>query len=223
MTPSIQRAFTLVELLTVMGVMAFLAGGLGLALQGGGAGVALESAQSTVASLLAEARVQAIAGQVRTMLVVEADPASENFLRCLHIAVETGNNSGQWRISSPATAVSPGIFVVPGPERIEGVTFQAAADAGGTWPEARRSSLAILPLSSLAAPNGTPIGRFLGMTTPLSTQGGSGTGGGDKLILAVGRRSQTGVNFDQPDRVRGIAVSTYGVPILINDGAGFDF
>lgn len=223
MQPSLHRAFTLVELLTVLGIMAFLAGGLAFGLQGGGTGAALESAQSTMASLLAEARARAIQGDVRTMLVVEADPADGSFLRSLHIAVETGEDSGQWQIGPEATSLAAGIFIVPGAGNLDGVTFLAATEAGGGWPEARRSSVAILPPGSIAAPAGRTPGKYLGMTAPLSTRGESGTGGGDKFVLAVGRRGLSGVTFDHADRVRGIAVSSYGVPILINDGPGLDF
>jgi hypothetical protein len=46
---------------------------------------------------------------------------------------------------------------------------------------------------------------------------------GAKLIVAAGRRtSATALVFDNPELVRGVILSAYGAPILINNAAGFD-
>ena len=217
------EAFTLLELLVVVGLVAFLAGVFGLTFHNGNPASALQSAQGTVASLLAAARGEAALRQTRAMLVVDADAAGVHFLRGIHLAVESSPNSGQWQITGVGAVLPPGICVVPGTGALDGVTFAAAGSASGIWPVRRRSSLELAPAGRLAAGSENPAGKYLTMTAPLTALGNAGTGGGDKLVLAAARRTSTGVTFDQPELVRGVALSSYGMAILINDGPDFDF
>lgn len=217
------HAFTLIELLTVIGIMALMATVLGLALREGSPAVALQSAQGTVASLLAAARGRAALSQNRSMLVVDADPAADSFLRGVHIAVETAPNSGQWLLTGDGTVLPRGIFVVPGSADMSGATFAASDGSTTPWPVERRSSLEMAPAGCVTPAAENPSGLYLGMTAPLTALGAAGTGGGDKLVLAAARRTAAGVIFDQPELVRGVALSSYGVAILVNDGPGFDF
>ncbi len=218
-----QPAFTLIELLTVMSTMTVLVGICGLALQEGSPAVALQSAQGTVASLLAAARGQAELNQNRAMLVVVADPANEHFLRSISIVVETAPNSGRWWIASEATLLPRGIYIVPGTADLSGAVFGGRDAPAGVWPATRLSSLEVVPDVSITPPPEYPAGRYLGMVKPLTAPGLAGGGGGDKLVLASARRTTAGVIFDQPERVGGVALSSYGVAILISDAAGFDF
>lgn len=216
-------AFTLVELLVVLGIMALMAGGLGLALQDGSPAVALESAQGTVASLVTAARGQAALSQRRTRLVVNADPADERFLRGILVAVESAPNSGQWRVAADGALLPRGIYVVPGSAGLAGTVFNAGAGTAGGWPDGRRSSLVMVPPESILPAPGNGTGIYLGMTSLLTGQGTTDSSGGGKLVLAAARLTSGGVNFEHPERVRGIVLSSYGVAILINDGPGFDF
>lgn len=217
------RAFTLIELLAVMSIMTLMAGICGLALQEGSPAVALQSAQGTVASLLAAARGQAAVNQNRSMLAVVADPANEHFLRSITIVVETAPNSGRWWIAGATTLLPRGIYFVPGTTDLPGAEFDGSAVPAGEWPVTRLSSLGVVPDGSITPPPEYPAGRYLGMVTPLTLSGLAGAGGGDKLVLASARRTSAGVIFDQPERVGGVALSCYGVAILISDAAGFDF
>jgi len=196
--------------------MAILAGGMGFAFRDRNQGVAIESAQGAVASLLSDARARAVRERVRTMLVVEVDPANESFLRSLHVAAETVSDSNDWRITADEILLHPGIFVVPRDGSLASVGFHPGPESSGVWPEGHHSTL------SLLSPDGHR-GAYLGMTVPLSNVGKSGAGGGDKFVLAVGRQSSAGVIFEHAERVKGVALSIYGVPILVNDAAGFDF
>lgn len=218
------HAFTLVELLTVMGLMVLMAGGLGLALHAGSQAVALETGQGMLASLVTAARTKATLDQARVMLVVDADPADERFLRGLHLAVEATPDSGHWLITEDSVVLPPGIFLVPGIVTPEGVAFPPSGGvAARAWPATRRSSLEILPPDRIALPLEGPPEKFLGLAAPFSPRGMAGAGGGDKLVLTAGRRSVAGVILDRPEQIRGVALSSYGVAILINDGPGFDF
>ncbi len=218
-----QSAFTLIELLTVMSLMTLMAGILGVALKEGSPTVALQSAQFTVASLIAAARGEAARNQNRAMLVVGADPAHEDFLRSITIVVETAPNSGRWWITGGTTLLPRGVFLVPGISDLPAAVLAAGDAPAGLWPATRRSSLEVVPDGRITPPPEYPSGKYLGMTTPLNASGLAGQGGGDKLVLASARRTSTGLIFVQPESVRGIVLSAYGVTILINDAAGFDF
>jgi prepilin-type N-terminal cleavage/methylation domain-containing protein len=217
------NAFTLIELLVVIGLMALLAGTLGLALRETSPSLALQSAQATVASFLAGARGEAALRQNRAMLVVDADRASERFLRGVSIAVESAPDSGHWRITGADAVLPQGIYVVPRDATLDGVAFAADGDTGSSWRAQRRSSLELARAGSIAPSAVNPAGRYLCMTAPLTPLGTASSGGGDKLVLATARRSSEGVRFDRPELLRGIALSSYGVALLINDATGFDF
>jgi len=223
MTAQRHPAFTLIELLVVIGLVAILAGALGLGLREANPSLALQSGQATVASLLAAARGQAALRQNRAILVVDADPAAENFLRGLHIAVESAPHSGRWRITGPGAVLPPGIYLVPGNAAFDGVTFTADGTPGNRWPAQRRSSLELAPPGDIAPSADNPAGMYLSMTVPLAEAGAPGSGAGDKLVLSAARRTATGVSFDRPEWVRGVALSSYGVAIFINDAPDFDF
>jgi prepilin-type N-terminal cleavage/methylation domain-containing protein len=216
-------AFTLIELLVVIGLVALLAGALGLALREANPSLALQSAQASVASLLAAARGQAALQQNRTMLVVDADPAAGSFLRGLHLAVESAPHSGRWRITGPGAVLPPGIYVVPEKATFDGVMFTSVGNPGVPWPAQRCSSLGLAPPGRIAPSADNPAGKYLGMSALLAEPGPAGPGAGDKLVLSAARRTATGVNFDRPELLRGVVLSSYGVAIFINDAPGFDF
>ena len=89
--PLRQRAFTLIEVLVVIGVMAVVATLVGIGLSRGGVGAALKASQSLLVSQLNAARSQAALGESRTALVVVADVGSlERDRRFLAVAVEEG-------------------------------------------------------------------------------------------------------------------------------------
>ena len=84
---SSSRAFTLIELLVVIGLIGLLAGGIGVAMKNKNPGTGLRSAQSTLVSLLSSARGQSALNQVDAMILVQADPTADNFLRSIRVVV----------------------------------------------------------------------------------------------------------------------------------------
>jgi len=216
------RAFTLIELLVVIGITMLMAGVLGQTMRDGSPSAALQSGQGTVAGLLAAARLLAASNQTRVMLVVDADPAGDDFLRGVHVAIETPPDSLQWLIVGGDGLLPRGVFVVPGQEAVNGAVFPEGGVAEAVWPAGRRSSFELAPAGSVSVTAGNPSGVFLRMTSPLTVTGSAGTGGGDKIVLAAARRIPVGVIFEHPEWVRGIELSSYGTAILVNDGSGFD-
>ena len=221
MHPPRHNAFTLVELLTVLGIVILMAGSVGLAMRDGSPGAALESGQATLASMLAAARGAAALSHTRAMLVVDADPDDERFLRDFQVAIETPPHSDHWQITGPRAVLPQGIYVVPSDDDLEGVSFSPAHGGAVAWPPERRSTLTLMPEGSVALASENHADRYLGLLAPLAPSGA--TDGGGKVVLAAARRTPSAVVFERPEWVRGVAISRYGAAILINDGSGFDF
>lgn len=222
MTLRPRHAFTLIEVLVVMGLVAMFVGILGVAWRGDSPSLALESAQQTVASLLAAARGEAVLRQNRATLVVTADPGDECFLRRISIVVETAPGSGHWRMTGEGMLLPRGVYLVPGPGSVNlnGATMGSSDGAVGTWPVTRRSSLELAPMGLIEPEADSATGQYLYLVTPLGATGM--TGGEGKLVLAPARRTLAGLVFEHPEQVRGVSLSSYGVGTLINDAAGFD-
>jgi prepilin-type N-terminal cleavage/methylation domain-containing protein len=214
------NAFTLIELLIVIGVISLLASATGLSLREGRPAAALQSAQGTVASLLSAARGQAALSQRRTILIVEGDSRREGFLRDIRIAIETGQDSGQWVLNGEGAVLPTGIYVVPGPMPPAGATLNSAT---GAWPAGRLSSLQPAAAGSILSRERGPAGVYLQMSQPFGLAGTMRASGGDKWVLSPARRAPDKLIFTNPDWVRGVVLSSYGLAILINDGPGFDF
>ena len=214
------NAFTLLELLAVLGIVTLVAGSAGLAMRDGSPGVALTAGQETVASLLAAARSAAMMNQSRAMLIVNADPGGERFLRGLDVVVETAPLSNRWCTTGPAGLLPRGVYVVPSRDESTGVVFAPLHDDPPTWPAGRRSTLAALPQGSVVLLPGHVAARYCGMVDPLSA---SGACQGGKIVLAGARRTAEAVVFEQVTWVRGIAISRYGAAILVGERSGFDF
>ena len=205
----------LIELLVVIGIIVLLIGALGLALRGGGGNVALQSAQGTLSSLIAATRSHAALSQSTAMLVVDADPASDGFLHTLHIAVQT---AGGWNFVGDAVLPS-GAYLVPGTPSIPGA--DCTPEDHSVWPVKRVSTVGAP--ANLVVVSGGQSGSYIATTFSFTSAGTLATNGGDKLVLGTARRtSAITLVFDQPAQVRGVILSVYGAPILINNATGFD-
>jgi prepilin-type N-terminal cleavage/methylation domain-containing protein len=117
-------AFTLVEVLVVIGVIGILLGAIALGLSGRGSdGVALANAQSVLSGLVGTARAQAALHQTNARLVVYAQMPpgatadASKYLRTLQVVRQETNAAGQnvWvAAGDPVTLPAP-ICVVPPP------------------------------------------------------------------------------------------------------------
>ena len=112
------HGFSLVELVIVMGLVVVLGAAYAFEGRGGGSdGLALRSAQAQVASLLEVARAEAVSRQAPVRLVIHAAPPpigdSDKYLRCLELAAEGTDGSGQWVAIVEPMFLPRGIIVVP--------------------------------------------------------------------------------------------------------------
>lgn len=228
--PRASAAFTLLELLVVVGLVAALSFFLLGALRGGGRATALQSGQASLANLITAARTKAMASGQPTRLLLHVDAGSaqarERYLRYLALQVQSG---GVWQPVPVAEAYLPeGVFVVPG-------NFAAiptglfADDTVAPWTKADGSPLRSTALRAASITPETINSAAAEQWVNISFAAAGTTVQSGDLILALGRVRPPGsyspgdspVELEHPEQVRGLALSAYGVPVLVNGRAGF--
>lgn len=205
-----RQAFTVIELMVVLALLVVLAGAAGLALQQGNAAIALQGGQTVLVQSLAFVRTQAALSGRNAALAVALDPARpDQSLQALAV-VERDRAGSAWLRVSAWMPLPAGIAMLP------------PASPSGEWiePETDWSGL----LSSALPAQPTLVGAEQALLLEFTPRGTVVGGGGD-LILATCRRLPPGsaspLVFAQPDAVRGVAVSAYGVAEWIHERAGF--
>lgn len=224
-----EKGFTLIELLVVIGLISILAAGIGLSMRGGNPTSALRAGQGSLIALMSSARGQAALTQSDAMIVVDVTNAEQDeCLRSLQVVVRAGAGLDQWRPVGDPVILPQGIYVVPPTgTSVAGVTLE------GAWTPARKSkgfqSASALPIAERPRDpvnypyyetevfdNRTYL-RFQAFS-PLGSTSSDGT-----ILLTTGRRTGVAtISLDNPEMIRGVLVSRYGVPTLINEAATFD-
>ncbi len=222
------RAFTLLELLVVIGLMAVLSLFLFGGLRGGGKTAALQSGQATVVNLLTVARTKAMATGQSARLLVHVDANSteqpSRFLRCVVVQIQ---NPVGWQTVT-AAYLPEGVYVVPGNfSSIPAGLF--ATGTAGPWTKSDASALRSTALRANAVTTDTINGADAAQWAAITISANAGTAQSGDLILASGRPRAPGayqlgespVELDNPEAVRGLTLSAYGVPALINGRSSF--
>jgi prepilin-type N-terminal cleavage/methylation domain-containing protein len=213
----IRAGFTLIELLVVIGLIAVIAGVLGLSLGRGNSGTSLQGAQSTSSALIAGARAQAATSLNNSGVFINVSPDSDNFLRECYIAV---NNGAAWVARGDPVLLPRGIFLVPANTAFPIANVEFGTD-GGSWSE-RSSGFPAAALSLKASDGSTNINsesyRLLVSFTPRGTTSSTMS----QIVFAAGERvSGSKVLFNNASAVRGMTISNYGIATLINDVESF--
>ena len=219
-----RAAFTLIELLVVIGLIAVVSGVLGLALGRGNSGTALQSGQSTTVAMLAGARARAAVTQQNAAVLINVTPSSGGFLRELRLATTVDGST--WIDTGTVSELPNGIFVVPANSAFTSLVVEVASG----WDIDRRSNnFNGGPYRVRASDTGSEyispddyrvLAQFtpLGGSVPIASPGGTLP----TVVLAPAEReSAERIRFPNADALRGMTISTYGIPTLINDPAAF--
>ncbi|MBI5424942.1 MAG: hypothetical protein HZA32_12760 [Opitutae bacterium] len=228
----IASGFTLMELLVVVGLIAgmsfFLLRGFS-----GGSGTSLQAGQAQLANLITAARGKAATTGRRTRVLIHADALTNPDRRFLRFVVLQLANDAT---ASPAgwTTVDSGflpenIFVVPSSLTLaSGLVADTSAWKKVTAPVEDVVSDLLGQTVSVTVEGDSAAQTFAGFVcTPNGTLGSVNGGFPPKglLVLAVGAARAPGsyaagdapVQLQRPEAVRGLAVSAYGIPTLLND------
>ncbi len=222
------KGFSLIEMLVVAGLLAglsfFLLNGLG----GAGQSAALQTAQGTMTSMITAARTKAMASGESSRLMIHVDPGSASqparYLR--YVALQT-QTAGGW-LTVADFFLPDGVYIVPGnfaslPSGLfatEGSTAWTRTDGSALRSTALRSNQIILE-----AVNSSRAEEWAGITISANP----GTAQSGDIVLAAGRQrapssggaGESPIELINPDSVRGLTVSSYAVPALINARSGF--
>ncbi len=205
-----RSAFTLIELLVVIGIIALLAGAIGLGLRGGDQTVALQSGQATLNAMVSATRGRAaIAGHSARLLVWADSSDPDRYLRMLAIAVDDGSGSNFTVIGDPVM-LPAGAYVVP-------PSLSSVPTATGVTWDSNVVSGALQGPGAMADKMGTSASWFYTELTTFGTKVGTSS----KIVVSTADRSATGLQFNNPNNVRGLTISLYGAVTLIDDASGF--
>lgn len=238
-----QAAFTLVELLVVVGLIVVLAGAGALALAGrGGEGAALANAQNIVAGLVGATRAQAALHQTRARLVIygQIPPAANvdasKYLRTLVVLREDPVGSNRWVATGTPITLPTSICVVP-PAPVPANHL----GSGVRW----NNNVQTGPVSTLTIANGFSYrgtstgnaqqyfgrqgqsGRVLYLEfdangTVTSPVPGGATGNVLKIALTTAVLSgNTRPAFNNASAVRGLFIRRSGAISLVDSATGF--
>ncbi len=222
---SMDRAFTLVELLVVIGLIAALGTVFALGLKGGGRGVALASAQSLLANLVNTVRLKAVTTGHETRLLLNTDPVSDpHSARFLRYLVWQERVADEWRTLGEAW-LPEGVGLLPRDPRnpahllasgvawtrADGTTLRSTAlQAAGDLRLAINSSV----LESWASLSFTPAGTtFSNGDLVLATM--------EPLPPGSYAPGESPFQFTNPENVRGLSLSRYGLASLVSGRMGF--
>ncbi len=218
---ALRRGFTLIEVMTVVGLIVILVGGSSFALRDK-AGSSLTSAQNTLAALVGQARAQAAVNQTEARLLVYAvrTPAGdvEKYLRLLQVFIASPQGSTTWVPVGSPVYLPRGVFLVPTPTT-------GLLAAGVVWPT---NPAPLSTLGTAANPN-QPVGTaFNGAGTVFFLQfnpDGSLSPAANpyiKLALTTGGFAANNLPaFNNANAVRGLIIRPSGAVSFVNDASGF--
>ncbi|MBI3884570.1 MAG: prepilin-type N-terminal cleavage/methylation domain-containing protein [Opitutae bacterium] len=235
---SLGRGFSLLELLVVIGLIAgltaFLVSGIGR----GGKSTSLQSGQAMLANLVTAARTKALATGRKTRLLVQADAAAapaSRFLRLIvmQLARQSGPSPANWD-TIEMTSLPESVYAMPSSLTLANGLVAVAADWKKTSAPAADlvsdlfsgQSISVTLEGETVAQTWTGV-AFTANGTLAPLAGGFPPKG--TLVLALGVVRAPGsyatgdspVQLTSPQSVRGLSLSAYGVPALLNDRAAF--
>lgn len=222
-----RRGFTLIELLVVVALIAGLATLFIAGVGSGSKAAALQSAQATMANLVTAARTKAMASGVRVRILVHADTRDvRRFRRFIALQQETNYLSNVWRPAYERLSLPEGICVLPRVTRVpSGLYSGNIVWTKASVAEPLHSSALDTVVVNEAVDRSEEEAWEVIQFTPFGTMS---THAGDVVLTTVTRRApgsfaegESPVRAEDVEQVRGIAISTYGVPMLLNGRSAF--
>lgn len=198
------RAFTLLELVVVLGLVVVFAGVVGLSVRGNAAGSVCIAAQRQLAGLVAAGRAHAAFAQVEVRLLASADASADNaYLTACKLVRADAAGWAELEVDSvmPAgTALVPPDMILAADGSRARTAWAGPVDSG--LPEAASHWRRVYLLRFL--PDGRVVGR---------------TDAGSSLLLAVApvRGSAAGLTFENLASARGLLVQPSGGVIFLDD------
>ncbi len=220
-----RSAFTLVELLVVLGVMALFVGVFATALRPGNPTVAVEGAQAQLASLLTQTRGVALLERSHARLIINNNPDNpDRYLRFAGIvydANEDGDNDPEtdpdWRPATDGISLPNGVFFVPPGAEI-------VPESEIPWNPDVESRFSSNSTENFEYISNTDEPYYYVEFRPNGTVPQTASPGGSPIVsVSTGqpRSDGTGVLFDNPKATRGAIVRQYGSFVLLNGTEAF--
>jgi len=215
----------LIELLVVIGLIAGLGTIFALGLKGGGRNVALVSAQSLLANLVSTARLKAVTTGHETRLLLNDDPASDpHAARYLRYLVWQERVADEWRTLGEAW-LPEGVGLLPRDPRNPANLLAA----GPAWTRADGTDLRSTALQVAgdlrSAINSSVIEGWASLSF---TAAGTTFNNGDLVLAALEplppgsfAAGESPFQFTNPENVRGLSLSRYGLASLVSGRMGF--
>lgn len=230
-------AFTLIELLVVIAVVGVLVGTLGLGLRDSDKGNALQAAQSSLSSLVSAARAQAALNGSNASVIIWGEPNDqETYLRKAAVMVETTSGGATFWVQKGESMEMPnGVYFVPADA---GAGFPAKFASPSDW-----TNLDFTEADSGQATSSFDVRRFdratgnyasdptftvtkAYVTVSFNAYGQlikrpGNANASHVLAVAVGEPEPgSGILFSNPDSLRGLVVSAYGIPTIVTEKIG---
>lgn len=223
--------FTLVELLVVIGVIALITTGVTFSLRGGTQAQSLQAGQGALISLLSTARAQAATSQRQAAILIWGDENdSDRYLRHAAVGLLVDPVAKKWEVKGEGIYLPSGIFFVPpdasatGPAKLANPTDweEGTTTVYKTLADPESAELITLQRFNTGTGSYEDIENVKAYVTVRYTLIGQLATGENQLVVAVGEHeSDSVIRFDSAELIRGVYLSVYGIPIIINEKLGF--
>ena len=220
-----KSAFTLVELLTVIGVVAIFAGVVLFPLRGGDRSEARDAAVSTLSSLVAAARgIAALKGVNGALFVGDDTSSPDRYRRYVVVCVED-TSTGKWEPVDAGVMLPVGIYILTKSNPLPTDGPGLYKNPGDLW---TRPSGGELRSTALATNTTQTVNSDIPEAwsyVAFTPRGTLATGTAGDIVVAGGRPesggAQAAILVDGPDNVGGMSISAYGSVTILRHREDF--